>query len=103
MRPLGCYYGAIVRIRICGSFPIALIRTSILVDLWLVSLTRFFEAIGSALRWKNIHRVDPVKIMTKWKIGTIANFSSQSPLGIGNTFEYFAPVFLVIRSRLHTP
>jgi hypothetical protein len=89
MRPLGCYYRAIIRIRIFGGFPIALIRTNILVDLWLVSLTRFFEAIGSALRPKNIHRADPVKIMTKQKIGTIANFSSQSPLGIGKYIRIF--------------
>jgi hypothetical protein len=49
MRPLGCYYRAIIRIRVCGGFPIALTRTNILVDLWLVSLTHFFEAIGAAL------------------------------------------------------
>jgi hypothetical protein len=61
MRPLGCYYRAIIRIRICGGFPIALIRTNILVDLWLVSFTRF-EAIGSALRRKIYIEPTPLKL-----------------------------------------
>jgi hypothetical protein len=64
------------------------------VDLSSVSLTRFFfegHWCGHSSEKYTSGRL--LKIMAEQKIGTILNFSSQSPPEIGKSIEYFAPAF----------
>jgi len=55
MRPLGSCHYPIIGIRICGDHPVAPTRANILVDLRLVSVGAFLEALGAAVSRRNIH------------------------------------------------